>query len=119
MFGKNKRNDLYEHDELDGQIIIPEAVVRKIIDRKLYDTSKAKKICTICVPREAIPEELCAAGFSQLMIESDVDLYKGNNTYFCTFCREIFVVPDEWVIKWLGRCNVDKYIELFGEPELA
>ena len=96
-----------------------EIVVRKIIDGKLYDTSKATKICATTVPGNEIPNELCSAGLLQLMFGCDVNLYKGNNTYFCTISGEVFAVSEEWVMKWLGRCDTDKYIELFGEPELA
>lgn len=125
MFRKSRKNYFDVSVERDEQIILkdpvpkPEVVVRKIIDGKLYDTSKATKICTMSVPGNEIPNKLCSAGWAQLMFGCDVNLYKGNNTYFCTISGEVFAVSEEWVMKWLGRCDADKYIELFGEPELA
>ena len=125
MFRKSRKNYFDVSVERDEPIILkdpvpkPEVVVRKIIDGKLYDTSKATKICTMSVPGNEISNELRSAGWAQLMFGCDVNLYKGNNTYFCTIPDEVFAVSEEWVMKWLGRCDTDKYIELFGEPELA
>lgn len=96
-----------------------DVVIKKIIDGKMYDTSRAKKICTIYVSREAIPEELQPAEIRLFVDAISVCLYQGNSTCFCTFSGEVFAVSEEWVKKWLGRCDADKYIELFGEPELA
>ena len=96
-----------------------EVVVRNIIDGKLYDTSKATKICTMCIPKQEIPSDLHPIGILGCIDEYSVDLYNGNSTLFCVFDGYVFTVSDEWAMKWLGRRNADKYIELFGEPELA
>lgn len=97
----------------------PETVVRNVIDGKLYDTSKATRICAICIPKQEIPFELQPTGIIGRLEEYSVDLYVGNQAFFCVFCDRVFVVSDEWAKKWLGICNVDKYIEIFGKPELA
>lgn len=96
-----------------------EAVVRIIIDGKLYDTSKATKICTMCIPKQEIPSGLHPTGILGCLDGYSVDLYRGKQAFFCVFCKRVFVVSNEWVEKWLGICNADKYIEMFGEPELA
>ena len=96
-----------------------ETVVRNIIGGKLYDTSKATKICTICIPLKEIPSDLQPTGICGCLDEYSVDLYVGKQTFFCVFCKRVFVVSNEWTKKWLGICSVDKYIEMFGKPELA
>lgn len=96
-----------------------ETVVRNVINGKLYDTSKATKICTMCIPKQEIPLELHPTGILGCLDEYSVDLYVGKKTFFCVFCKRVFVVSNEWVKKWLGICNADKYIEMFGKPELA
>lgn len=96
-----------------------ETVVRNVIDGKLYDTSKATRICAIWIPKQEIPFELHPTGILGCLEEYIVDLYVGNQTFFCVFCDRVFVVSDEWAKKWLGICNVDKYIAIFGKPELA
>lgn len=96
-----------------------ETVVRNVIDGKLYDTSKATKICTMCIPKQEIPFALHPTGILGCLDEYSVDLYVGNQAFFCVFCDRVFVVSDEWTKKWLGICDVDKYIEMFGKPELA
>lgn len=96
-----------------------ETVVRIIIDGKLYDTSRATKICTMCIPKQEIPSKLHPTGILGCLDGYDVDLYRGKQTFFCVFCKRVFVVSNEWTKKWLGICNADKYIEMFGKPELA
>lgn len=91
-------------------------VVRKIINGKLYDTSKAQKICHILISHRDIPEyklivcNLCG---------EEVDIYIGSTEFFLEYSGVIQPVTEEWGKEVLGKRNVDKYIELFGEPELA
>lgn len=101
---------LEEHDEPK------ELVIRKIIDGKLYDTSKAEKICTVLVPEAEIPE--CKFPFWTLGGQK-VTIYKGNAEFFITYSCYLQPVDEEWVRSWIGKKDIDKYIELFGEPELA
>lgn len=101
---------LEEHDEPK------ELVIRKIIDGKLYDTSKAEKICTVVVPEDEIPE--CKFPFWTLGGQK-VTIYKGNTEFFITYSCYLQPVDEEWVRNWIGKKDIDKYIELFGEPELA
>lgn len=90
--------------------------VRKIIDGKMYDTSKAAHICDLCLWHEEMPDYdlpiYCLGGES-------VSLYRGKSKWFIELYGDITPVEDIWVKDILGKHNVDKYIELFGEPELA
>lgn len=90
--------------------------IRKIINGKLYDTSKATHICHLRLWWEKIPgyePPICN------MFGEDADLYKGNTEYFLVVHCDIKPVTEEWVKDILGQYNTEKYIELFGEPELA
>lgn len=89
---------------------------RKIINGKLYDTSKARKICNLRLSHEDIPNYnlgICNLG------GEDVTLYKGNNEWFIEYYTLIEPVSENWIKDILGRCNAGKYIELFGEVEEA
>ena len=91
-------------------------VLKAIIDDKLYDTSKAKEIGSVILSHEEIPKynlSVCYLGGREVII------YKGNTEWYIAYCYELQPVSEEWVREKLGRHNVDKYIELFGEPELA
>ena len=90
--------------------------VRKIIDGKMYDTSKAAHICDICLWHEEIP----AYDLPIYRLGGEnVSLYRGNSKWFIELYGGIIPVEDFWVKDILGKHNVGKYIELFGEPELA
>ena len=93
-----------------------ELVIRAIIDGKLYDTSKAEKFCTVTVPEQEIPG--CKFPFWTLGGQK-VIIYKGNTEFFITYSCYLQTVDEEWVRNWIGKQDIDKYIELFGEPELA
>ena len=99
--------------------------VRKIIDGKMYDTSKAAHICDLCLWHEEIPDynlplyRLDLDMFSVNLACSFHALYRGNSKWFIELYGDITPVEDIWVKDILGRHNVDKYIELFGEPELV
>ena len=90
--------------------------VRKIINGKMYDTSKAAHVCDLCLWREEMPDYdlpiYCLGGES-------VSLYRGKSKWFIELYGDITPVEDIWVKDTLGKHNVDKYIEIFGEPELA
>ena len=90
--------------------------VRKIIDGKMYDTSKAAHICDLCLGHEEMPDYdlpiYCLGGES-------VSLYRGKSKWFIELYGDITPVEDIWVKDTLGKHNVDKYIEIFGEPELV
>lgn len=106
----NTKPDTEEHTEQK------EWAISKIINGKLYDTSKAQEICSVVVPVDEIPDYnfpfFCLGG-------QEVTIYKGRTEYFITYYCCLNQVSEEWVKKWLGEQNVDKYIELFGEPEMA
>lgn len=89
---------------------------RRIIGRKLYDTSKAKRICDIVLSCCDIP------GYNSPIINLGgeyVVIYKGVNEWFIEYLCSIEPVTEDWVKSILGERNVDKYIELFGEVEEA
>lgn len=99
-----------EHSELK------DCEIRKIIGGKLYDTSKAEKICTVAVPEQEIPEYKFPFW---TLGGQEVKIYKGNTEYFIVYLSCLQPVDEEWVRNWIGKQDIDKYIELFGEPELA
>ena len=120
----DKKKDMLRHavfglaseaGEVAG-ILQKEWAISKIINGKLYDTSKAQEICSVVVPVDEIPDYnfpfFCLGG-------QEVTIYKGRTEYFITYYCCLNQVSEEWVKKWLGEQNVDKYIELFGEPEMA
>lgn len=89
---------------------------RKIIDGKLYDTSKAERMCDLVLSHDDIPNyDLPIINLGG----QDVVIYKGVSEWFIEYFCFIEPVKEDWVKYILGRCNVDKYIELFGEVEEA
>ena len=93
-----------------------ERPIRAIIDGKMYDTSKAKKIGSVVVRENEISGsklDFCTYGGQEVII------YKGNTKYFIRYYCYLQPVSEAWVREWLGKQNIEKYIELFGEPELA
>lgn len=91
-------------------------VLKAIIDGKLYDTLKAEEICSLILHREDIPNYnsiVCYLGGQEVIV------YKGNVEWFIVYFYTLQPVSEEWVKEMLGKHNVEKYIELYGEPELA
>lgn len=89
---------------------------RRIINNKLYDTSKAQNIYSIRLSHDDIPNyDLPIVDLGGI----EVTIYKGNIEWFIEYYRFIEPVSEIWVQDILGRLNVDKYIELFGEVEEA
>lgn len=122
MFRRKKNVEAIESDKPTEKTKNPEPSDRqeyigtKIIDGKMYDVSKADKICEMIVSPDEIPER--KSGFYNLLGEG-ITLYKGRTQYFITHYCNVQPVDEEWVKKILGLYNPDKYIELFGEVELA
>lgn len=123
IFNRKSKNIAEIDKELTGKESVSEEhteqkefVIRVIVDGKLYDTSKAEKVCTVQVTIHEIPDcKLCVGS----IFGEKVTIYKGNTEYFITYCSYLQPVDEEWVKRWLGKQNIEKYIELFGEPELA
>ena len=91
-------------------------IYRRIIQGKLYDTSKADKICVVYLDSSKIPEY----DFIAYNIGGEkVTIYKGITEWFIEFYGRIAVVSEQWVKEVLGKYDVEKYIECFGEVELA
>ena len=118
MFFKKKknRNECIDANKIATGVIKENPVLQRIVNGKLYDTSRATHICDLCLWSEKIPEY-------KLMVHSlggeDVSLYKGNTEWFISYHCVIQPVSEEWVKDILGLHNAEKYIEQFGEPELA
>ena len=95
----NTKPDTEEHTEQK------EWAISKIINGKLYDTSKAQEICSVVVPVDEIPDYnfpfFCLGG-------QEVTIYKGRTEYFITYYCCLNQVSEEWVKKWLGEQNGDK-----------
>ena len=123
IFNRKCKNIAEIDKELTGKESVSEEhteqkefVIRVIVDGKLYDTSKAEKVCTVQVTIHEIPDcKLCVGS----IFGEKVTIYKGNTEYFITYCSYLQPVDEEWVKRWIGKQNIEKYIELFGEPELA
>lgn len=81
--------------------------MKQIINNVLYDTEKAEKIVDYW------------SGYCKR------ELYKGGRGYFSVvwdyFGTKYNIEPkdEDFVKALLGKINIDKYIELFGEPEQA
>lgn len=117
FFHKKFANSLKkEWIEPTNEKVYNENPIKRIIDGKLYDTSKANKIYKFRMYRENIPN--CELPFERLCSE-DVTIYKGNCEWFIEYQTCITPVSKEWVMDILARRNTDKYIELFGEVEEA
>ena len=116
---KNTQNNIKPKEEPKKDIEQPvEQVaakpIRKIINGKLYDTSKATCICEYLVDTDTIPTvSIYPRRYT------DISIYKGNTEWFIVICGDIVVLDEFYIKVILGRDNVEKYIELFGEPELA
>ena len=115
MFLKNKKDENIVIT-LDSNIKVESNTKIRpvIINNKLYDITKATKIFEGTLFKLDMPEY-----FDTIYAFTIVSIYKGNTEWFCLVCGLIVVVDEEWVKKVLGRYDVEKYIELFGEPELA
>lgn len=114
---QDELNNIQLQEEFKEQITEcnPEAI-RKVIGGKLYDTLRATHICNLCVQCEEIPDyKFC---FYHLGGE-EVSIYKGSTEWFIEVYGDIKPVGENWIKDILGQYNVEKYIELFGEPELA
>lgn len=81
--------------------------IRKVINGKLYDTSKATHICNLCMWHEKIPDYkfcFCSLG------GENVSIYKGN--------AEWFIKVHEDIIFNLGFCVKHSYKYMGYENEL-
>ena len=115
MFLKNKKDgDIVIDLDINTNVESNKKIRPVIINNKLYDITKATKIFEGTLFKLDMPEY-----FDTIYAFTIVSIYKGNTEWFCLVCGLIVVVDEEWVKKVLGRYDVEKYIELFGEPELA
>lgn len=81
--------------------------VRKIINGKLYDTSKAEKV--ISFKHKSVWQYK----------ETLYTLYKGKTEWFLENSGYIEMLTEDRAKELLVRYDIDKYIKYFGEPELA
>ena len=115
MFLKNKKDEnIVINLDSNTNVESNNKIRPVIINNKLYDITKATKIFEGTLFKLDMPEY-----FDTIYAFTIVSIYKGNTEWFCLVCGLIVVVDEEWVKKVLGRYDVEKYIELFCEPELA
>ena len=116
---KNTQNNIKPKEEPKKDIEQPvEQVatkpIRKVINGKLYDTSKAKPILDCNISPRAVPNFDIGT-----FLSIPVRIYKGNTEWFFTYYSNIVIVDENWAKDVIGNNDAEKYIELFGEPELA
>lgn len=118
FFKKRKESDInkIDVDKITTGTIREKPATIRVINGKLYDASKATHICDLRLWRDDIPDYDL---FVYNLFGEDVSLYKGNSEWFITLHGNIKPVTEEWVKDILGQYNVEKYIEIFGKPELA
>lgn len=115
MFLKNKKDEnIVINLDSSTNVESNKKIRPVIINNKLYDITKATKVFEGTLFKLDMPEY-----FDTIYAFTIVSIYKGNTEWFCLVCGLIVVVDEEWVKKVLGQYDVEKYIELFGEPELA
>ena len=115
MFLKNKKDEnIVINLDSSTNVESNNKIRPVIINNKLYDITKATKIFEGTLFKLDMPEY-----FDTIYAFTIVSIYKGNTEWFCLVCGLIVVVDEEWVKKVLGQYDVEKYIEVFGEPELA
>ena len=123
IFSRRKNKQSYIHYILleepvkDAKQIVEYAdnrTVRKVINGKLYDTSKAKPILDCNISPRAVPNFDIGT-----FLSIPVRIYKGNTEWFFTYYSNIVIVDENWAKDVIGNNDAEKYIELFGEPELA
>ena len=67
-----------------------------IINNKLFDFDRLEKVT-----------------------ELRLKIYKGEKEFYGIMDEGIVEVDENWLKELLGKYDVEKYIEVFGEPELA
>lgn len=89
---------------------------KAVVDGKLYDTETAEYITKLEDGR-ILFETLLGNYFTCC---SMVDDYKGVDSYtYIDVYGDIKPETKEFAKEIIGRCDIEKYIELFGEPEQA
>lgn len=114
LFNKNIRNMLNTdktETAVETRVEEPEKVYREIIAGILFDTSKAEKISEVY----AMPPGYSGIYFNGMK----TTIYEGKRLWFTVCAGQVVPVTDEWVRDIIGRTDPDKYIEIFGEPEMA
>ena len=115
MFKKN--NDEHEiHKVVKDNVIHNKAIINNL----LYDTSNSELLCT--ANRKAYFKTKNGRYFS-------CDVSVSTESYYCSTCDFVFETTyiysnteptsADYIKSVLGRFDVEKYIELFGEPEEA
>lgn len=98
---------------------LPKRIIKhkkSVVDGKLYDTETAEYITSIEDGRILFETPFG----NYFTCRSLVDDYKGVDSYtYIDVYGDIKPETREFAKEVIGRCNVEKYIELFGEPEQA
>lgn len=107
------RNDTVTRGTLPKRIIKHK---KSVVDGKLYDTETAEYITKLGDGRILFETQFG----NYFTCRSLVDDYRGVDSYtYIDVYGDIKPETREFAKEVIGRCNVEKYIELFGEPELA
>ena len=93
-------------------------VIKKIIGNKLYDTSQAELVCTTWRDEDEIFKYMSFRPIVRALSGYEIKLYKGVTDWFMVVCGSICVVDEEFAKNCLAYYP-EKYIEYFGEVELA
>lgn len=119
IFGRRigKSNKIDEVSTNDKQEVKEPIIFRRIIENKLYDTSKAKLVCGKWSYWKCLKEymQMPAIVFGDTVW---VDLYKATTEWFIVVDGGIYRVDEEFVKNYLSY-EPEKYIEYFGKVELA
>lgn len=105
--GKKKESAVCESNE--------SPVVRKIVDGKLYDTSKAEKLATYGMT-DGMAETL---GIEYWTLMTSYTLYCTQKGNFFVACYCNITPVDESMAKKILSDHPDEYIKIFGEVEEA
>lgn len=89
---------------------------KSVVGGKLYDTETAEYIAKLEDGRILFETQFG----NYFTCRSMVDDYRGVDSYVCVdVYGDIKPETREFAKEIIGRCDVEKYIELFGEPEQA
>lgn len=92
--------------------------MKKIIEKRLYDTEKSEEIFSFV--RKVKGEDILWWPGHCWVERHDITIYKTkNDTYFeCDINADtITIIPEEQAMKTIEKLDPDRYIELFGEVE--
>lgn len=111
---------LFTRRKAKNEIVLEEQpkVLKRIIGNKLYDTSQAELVCTTWRDEDEILKYMPYKPIIRALNGYQVKLYKGVTEWFIVVCGSIYAVDEEFAKNCL-MYYPEKYVEYFGEVELA